>query len=485
MSENEQSYQQKGKKSFLNPAHTPQYLACGILSLGGFLGGTFTGWSSTALPSIKSSNHFPGLTPTDLSWIASIATLGCLAGCPAGGYLIRVFGRKNSMTFSSIPYAIGWLALAFPLQVWMLYFGRFLTGFGLGILTLSASVYLSEIAVPELRGRLSVIWFVIIRIGTLFEYGIGSILPYNQVSAISVLLAISLGVSIVFVPESPRWLLSKMRRDDAVKSLCWLRACKKDVPSQNIVDEIEEIERVALKTEKENKEFKFSSYFRNGPVIKSILIASTLMFFKEACGGNAFAFFAVQIFENIGSPFNSHTSGVLVGVAQLGGIVITVFCVDKVGRRLLLNSAFVIMSLSLATLGLFQQYEKEIDDLSQKSEWIPLICFVFYHVAFCGGPFVLAYTVSSEIIPTYVIGSVSGLVTAIGWMTAFIFARCYQDMNDGIGVANTFWLFALFSGVGALCVYFLVPETVGRSLENIHEQGANDNYEMNNDEETV
>ncbi|CAL8130250.1 unnamed protein product [Orchesella dallaii] len=431
MSDNDKCSQPKEETPLINPAHVPQYLACGILSLGGFLGGTVTGWSSTALPSLQSSNHFPGLNKTDLSWIASIATLGSVAGSPAGGYLIRVFGRKKSLFFSSIPFALGYIALTFPLQVWMLYAGRFLAGVGFGLMALAGSVYLSEIAKPELRGRLCVIWYVMIRIGTILEYAIGSFLPYDQLSAISALLSLAFGASIFFLPESPRWLVSQNRIDDAVETLCWLQACEKSSPSQNILDEVEE----------------------------------------DACGGNTFSYYTVQIFDLTGSPFSSHASGVIIGVAQLFGILFTAFCVDRVGRRILLLVTFLIMTLSLGVLGLFQQFKNETDDFSNIfSGWIPLLSFICYHWAYSGGPYALSYTISSEVIPTNVIGSVAGLVTAIGWMSAFIFTRSYQDMIDGIGVANSFWVFAGLTAIGGICIKFLIPETVGRRLENIHKQ---------------
>ncbi|CAL8130246.1 unnamed protein product [Orchesella dallaii] len=469
--------QKKEQNSLINSAHIPQYLVCGILSLGGFVGGTVTGWSSPALTSIHSSNHFPSLTTADLSWIASIATLGSSAGSPPCGYLIRKFGRKNSLIFSSIPYAIGYVALTFPLKIWMLYVGRFLVGFGYGVMLIAGSVYLSEIAESELRGRLSVIWFVMIRIGTLFDYGVGSVLPYNHLSAFSALLSVAFGASIFLLPESPRWLISKSRREDAIESLCWLQSCDKKVPSQNILDEIQEIEAAAQKANEENKNLTIASYFTNGVVLKSVLIASTLMIFKEACGGNVFSYFTVQTFEKTGSPFGSHISGVIIGVAQLLGTTLAACCVDKIGRKILLLSSFIIMTLTLIILSAFQQFKTEMDELSPNSGWIPLISFMIYHWAYSGGPYVLAWTVSSEVIPTNVIGSVTGLVTAVGWMSAFIMTRCYQDMIDGIGVSNSFWVFAIFSTIGTICVYFLVPETVGRNLENIHKQTAGENGE--------
>ncbi|CAL8130240.1 unnamed protein product [Orchesella dallaii] len=466
-----------GKNFLINSAHIPQYFVCGILSLGGFVGGTVTGWSSPAIPFIYSSNHFPSLTTTNLAWIASIATLGSSAGSPLCGYLISKFGRKNSLIFSSIPYAIGYVALTFPFQIWMLYVGRFLVGFGYGVMLIAGSVYLSEIAEPELRGRLSVIWFVMMSIGTLFDYGVGSVLPYNLLSPFSALLSVAFGASTFFLPESPRWLISKSRKEDAIESLCWLQSCDKKIPSQNILDEIQEIEAAAQKAKEENEYLTVSSYITSGVVLKSVLIASTLMIFKEACGGNVFSYFTVQTFEKTGSPFDSHISGVIIGVAQVVGTTSAACFVDKIGRKILLLASFIIMTLTLIILSAFQQFKSEMDELSPNSGWIPLVSFMIYNWAYSGGPYVLAWTVSSEVIPTNVIGSVTGLATAIGWMSAFIMTRYYHDMIDGIGVSNSFWVFTAFSTIGTMCVYVLVPETVGRNLENIHKQIAGENGE--------
>ncbi|CAL8145375.1 unnamed protein product [Orchesella dallaii] len=220
-------------------SHNPQYLACGLLCIGGFLGGTITGWSSPGLPSIQATGHF-SLLPSDLSWIASIVHLGLLASAPMAGYMIRKIGRRNTLLFSSIPFVIGSTALAFPLQVWIFYVGRFFDGLGLGFSIIAGSVYLSEISEPTLRGSLSVVWFVSIRLGVLFSYGVGSLISHDKLSGISALLSVVFGLSILFLPESPRWLMAKWRRQQAIDALCWLRACDASMPSPKILLEINE-----------------------------------------------------------------------------------------------------------------------------------------------------------------------------------------------------------------------------------------------------
>ncbi|CAL8145369.1 unnamed protein product [Orchesella dallaii] len=453
----------------------PQYLACGLLCVGGFLGGTITGWSSPGLPSIQASGHF-SLLASDLSWIASIVHLGLLVSAPTAGYMIRKFGRRNTLLFSAIPFVIGSTALAVPVQVWMLYVGRFFDGLGLGFSIIAGSVYLSEISEPNLRGSLSVVWFVSVRLGVLFSYAVGSLISYDQLSAISAFLSVVFGVSILFLPESPRWLMAKWRTQQATSSLCWLRACDKRKPSPEILLEIKEIQDAVIRAENSSKALTIAGFFRNSSILKPALVANTLMFFKEACGGMVFSYFTVRIFEKTGSPFDSHLSGIAVGVAQLLPLFATTYYVDKVGRRILLIVSYIILSLSLLLIGLFYEFRMEIENVIAASlaGWIPLVLFLVYHAAYCGGPFVLTWTVSSEIIPSNVIGIVSGLASAFGWMSSFAFTRYYQDMNDSFGVANTFFIYSILSLVGALCIHLVVPETVGKSLEDIHHHANQD-----------
>ncbi|CAL8145372.1 unnamed protein product [Orchesella dallaii] len=207
------------------------------------------------------------------------------------------------------------------------------------------------------------------------------------------------------------------------------------------------------------------------------------MFFKESCGGMVFCYFTVKIFEETGSPFDSHISGIAVGVAQLLPLFVTTYYVDRVGRRALLIVTYLILSASLVFIGLFYQFRNEIEyKISpHQSGWIPLVLFLIYHAAYSGGPFVLTWTVSSEIIPSDVIGFVSGLASAFGWMSSFAFTRYYQDMNDGLGVANTFFLYAMLSFLSAVCIHIILPDTVRKSLEDIHQQKNQEGFEKENE----
>ncbi|CAL8145378.1 unnamed protein product [Orchesella dallaii] len=448
----------------------PQYLACGLLCIGGFLGGTITGWSSPGLPSIQASGKF-SLLPSDLSWIASIVQLGLVLSAPTAGYMIRKFGRKNTLLFSSIPFLIGSTVLAFPVQVWMFFVGRFLDGFGLGLSIIAGSIYLSEISEPNLRGSLGVVWFVSIRLGVLFSYGVGSLISHDKLSGISAILSVVFGLSVLFLPESPRWLMAKWKTQLATNSLCWLRACDKGKPSAEILLEIDAIQDAVIRAEINSKTLTIATIIGDRSIFKPVLIANALMFFKEACGGMVFSSFAVQIFDQTGSALSSHLSGIAVGVAQLISLFVTTYYVDKVGRRILLKLTYITLTISLVLIGLFYEFRTDIESklTANQAGWIPLVIFLIYHAAYSGGPFVLTWTVCSEIIPSNVIGSVSGLASAFGWLSSFAFTRYYQDMNDSIGIANTFFLYAIFSLMGAACIHLIVPETVGQTLENIHQ----------------
>ncbi|CAL8146781.1 unnamed protein product [Orchesella dallaii] len=451
-------------------SHSPQYLACGLLCIGGFVGGTITGWSSPGLPSLQASGQFL-LLPSDISWIASIVHLGLVASAPMAGYMIKKVGRRNTLLLSALPFVIGSTTLAFPVRVWMLYSGRFFDGLGLGFSIIAGSVYLSEISEPSLRGSLSVVWFVSIRLGVLFSYSVGSLISHDKLSTISAFLSIIFGVGILYLPESPRWLMAKWRRQQAIDALCWLRACDVNNPSPDVLSEINEIQDAVIRSESDRNTLTIASFLCKSSILKPTLIANALMFFKESCGGMVFSYFTVRIFEETGSALDSHVSGIAVGVAQLVPLFVTTYYVDKVGRRTLLILTYIILSTSLVLIGLFYEFRTGIEHKisANQAGWIPLVLFLIYHAAYSGGPFVLTWTVSSEIIPSNVIGFVSGLASAFGWISSFAFTRYYKDMNDGLGVANTFFLYSILSFLSAVCIHLIVPETVGKSLEDIHQ----------------
>lgn len=142
----------------------------------------------------------------------------------------------------------------------------------------------------------------------------------------------------------------------------------------------------------------------NAPTLKPLMIVLGLMFFNQFCGGNAFGFYAVMIFEHTGAGLDSHLCGVLVGIFQTFATIIASLYVDKAGRRILLILSFIVMSLSLVTLGAFFHL-KAIDAIFHEAiNWIPLASLILFNAAYCGGVASLVWTVMSEVLPSNIIG---------------------------------------------------------------------------------
>jgi len=213
------------------------------------------------------------------------------------------------------------------------------------------------------------------------------------------------------------------------------------------------------------------------PIIKPILITLGLMFFNQFCGSNAVGFYTVTIFEEAALGMDAHLSSIIVGVVQVVATALASAFVDKAGRRILLLLSFTIMCISLMTLGTFFHMKNASygQFLIESAHWIPLASVMAFNAAYCGGVGCLIWTVMSEILPNHVIGFASGLATTFNWTLAFITTRFFQDLNDSLGIHNTFWLFAGACGAAVLFIYLFVPETKGKTLDTIQKENFQQN----------
>ncbi|CAL8109366.1 unnamed protein product [Orchesella dallaii] len=446
---------------------TPQYITSATVTIGAFSLGNVLGWSSPALVSIQKSGDFPDLVTADISWIGSLITIGAVAGAPLAGYCIEKVGRKNTLLISALPLVLGWLSLAMAAQISMLYIGRFLTGVGIGSLSLVAPVYLSEISQPEIRGCLGAIFQVVVKFGILFTYVTGCMLPYNYLAGACGVVPIFFFIFVAYLPESPRYLIATKQSDRATDALCWLRASDKKCPSKEVLQEIDEIQEAISRKQQQKLNYK---ELMSPSTLKPLMIVLGLMFFNQFCGGNAFGFYAVMIFEHTGVGLDSHVSGVVVGVFQTFATIIASLYVDKAGRRILLILSFVVMCLSLVTLGAFFHLQSIDAIFHEAVNWIPLVSLVLFNAAYCGGVASLVWTVMSEVLPSNIIGFASGLTTTFNWSLAFLITRFFHDLNSALGPQNTFWLFAIFCAFGVMFIYIFVPETKGKSLDKIQQE---------------
>ncbi|XP_055389753.1 facilitated trehalose transporter Tret1-like [Condylostylus longicornis] len=438
-----------------------QVIAALSVSLGSMVVGFASAYTSPALVSMldRSVTSFD-VTLQQASWIGGLMPLAGLAGGIAGGPLIEYFGRKTTILGTAVPFIVSWLLIACAVNVYMVFSGRILAGFCVGIASLSLPVYLGETVQPEVRGTLGLLPTAFGNIGILICFIAGTYLNWSYLAFLGGALPIPFLILMFVIPETPRWYIDQGREDRARKALYWLRDKKTDIEPElkSIIRSNEDAER--------SSSSNACSQLLKRKNLKPLLISLGLMFFQQLSGINAVIFYTVQIFKDAGSTIDENLCTIIVGCVNFVATFIATIFIDRLGRKILLYVSDIAMIVTLFTLGTYF-YCKELDfDLSNFG-WIPLASFVIFVLGFSLGFGPIPWLMMGEILPAKIRGPAASVATAFNWACTFIVTKTFQDLIDLIGTYGAFWLFGAICVVGFFFIINWVPETQGKSLEDI------------------
>lgn len=387
--------------------------------------------------------------------------LAALFGGLLGGSLIEGLGRKWSLLITNVLFLISWIINYFAQEYWYLYISRSISGCGVGIASLTLPVYLGETVQPEVRGTLGLLPTAFGNIGILLSFSMGIVFQWKGIAGIGALLAVPFLFVIWFIPETPRWYISKNKIEESRTALEWLRGKKNQ---ETVEKEFKELLQSQKKSEK--KSDKIKDLFTQ-PYLKSLLIVLGLMFFQQMSGINAVIFYTTQIFEDTGSDIDSSIQTIIVGVVNFASTFIATILIDRLGRKVLLYISSVAMTITLALLGAyFYLMSQTTLDISAYS-WIPLASFVIYVLGFSFGFGPVPWLMMGEILPAKIRGPAASIATGFNWTCTFIVTTTFPLFKDIFGAYGTFWMFCVVCIVGLIFTIFVVPETKGRSLEDI------------------
>ena len=443
-----------------------------VLAVVLFAGGLFgydQGVISGALAGVKETFSLSLLM---VQVVTSWVTLGALVGSLVCGELGDRLGRKRAILIAGALFtcgaAIQWIA---PSAV-ILVAGRFIIGAGVGMAAVSAPLYAAELAPAHLRGRFVSAYQLAITIGIFLAYLINGQLSASANWRLMLGLASVPGLALFLIalvaPESPRWLMSRNRRDAAAKETTKVQ------PDIDVDAQLGEIE-AAIKQDSHAASWAeiFSPKWR-----KPLLIAVGLAVFQQITGINAIIYYANQIFGSAG--FATEASRATVTLWAIGGVnVVSTFIaiafIDKVGRRLLLLVGLIGMGVSLAVVGVAFHFIAPAATGAVAASGpttagivtvVALVVFIA-SFAFSLGPVV--WTVINEIFPAHIRGRGVALATAVNWGSAFLVSQFFLSLIHILGSSWTFWLLAGFCALGWIWIYMRVPETRGLTLEKIQE----------------
>ena len=444
-----------------------------VAALGGFLFGYDTAVISGTIAQVTQLFQLDTLQQ---GWYVGCALVGSIVGVLFAGILSDKLGRKLTMVISAVLFSTSALGCALSADFAQLVVYRIIGGVGIGVVSIVSPLYISELAVAQYRGRLVSLYQLAVTVGFLGAYLVnyqllawaesGTQLSVDWLNKIFItevwrgmlgmetLPAILFFIIIFFIPESPRWLIVRGKELKAVSILEKIYNSITEAKSQ-----LKETKSV-LTSETRSE---WSLLMKPG-IFKAVIIGVCIAILGQFMGVNAVLYYGPSIFENAGlSGGDSLFYQVLVGLVNTLTTVLALVIIDKVGRKKLVYYGVSGMVVSLILIGLYFLFG---DSLGVSSLFL-LVFFLFYvfccAVSICAVVFVLL----SEMYPTKVRGLAMSIAGFALWIGTYLIGQLTPWMLQNLTPAGTFFLFALMCVPYMLIVWKLVPETTGKSLEEI------------------
>ncbi len=422
-----------------------------IASLGGFLFGYNTSVIAGAMLFLVNDL---GLTIFQEELVVSTLLIGALLGALCSGFLADSFGRKKTLFATALLFFIGTFCLTTAVNFDELLLGRFLSGFGIGLASVAVPLYIAEMAPCEKRGVYVSLNQLMITVGVLVAYVVCYLYAerqeWREMFGFGFVPLLIQFVGLFFIPETPAWLISHKHPKEAEMVLHQLRDAHL---SENLVE--------AERKEDAPKDQRWGALFEP-KIRKAFLIGVGMSVFQQITGINAVIYYAPRIFQLAGYQEAQMATFVtmLLGAVNVGMTLVALWLIDKLGRRPLLIIGLIGMSMSLALLGLSFSGSEQAGVVAV----FALMSYISFF-AISLGP--VAWLIISEIYPLGIRGRAMGAATFANWACNYFVSLTFLSLVTSIGAGLTFWLYMLISLIGLWFVWKMVPETKGKTFEEI------------------
>lgn len=423
-----------------------------VAALGGLLFGYNTSVISGVLLFI--SRQFE-LSTVQQELIVSTLLIGALLGALFGGFVADVFGRKKTLFLTLILFFIGVLTLAEASHFVTFLVGRFISGLGVGIVSMAVPLYIAEMSPPHNRGALVSLNQLCITLGILIAYLVTFLFSadgeWRDMFAFAFIPIALQFIGLFFVDETPSWLMSNHKQKEAEEVLHKITVGRVD---EQLIHERRKDDAPCQRS--------FKALFASR-VRLPFLIGIGVAVFQSITGINTVIYYAPQIFQLAGyhTAQTALFATVLVGVINVIATIIALWLIDRVGRRPLLMAGLIGMGLALLVLGVSFRYSGEMAGLTAI---VAMLTYVgFFAVSL--GP--VAWLIISEVYPLGIRGRAMGIATFTNWVSNYFVSLTFLSLIQYLGSSGTFWLYA---GVCILAFWFvaaLVPETKGKTFDEI------------------
>ena len=431
-------------------------IAATVSTLGGLLFGYDNIVISGAIGYLSQLFH---LDAAGIGWAAGCALIGCIVGCAAAGTIADYLGKKKGLALCAICFALSSGGIFFAADLHQFVIWRLIGGLGIGAASVISPNYIAEIAPTRVRGRCVTLYQLGIVVGILAAVFVNMLIQrmgdemWNIASGwrwmflAGIVPALLFGLMILPAVESPRWLFKMGRRSDAIRVLTELNG------SQEATIEAAEIE-ASLASEEGHISELFTTFRR--PLLLGIMLAGL----QQISGITPIFSFLPEIFRSAGTASgDAFFQSVLVSLVNLFFTLFALWLVDRAGRKTLILAGTGLQFVSLVLVGWFYHVH---------ASGLAILVFVMSFVAgHAFGNGVACWVIISEIYPTKVRGRGMSIATTALWLVGYLGNQLFPTMQKNLGSDGTFWCFAAGAFLTIVLVGWLVPETKGRSLEEI------------------
>lgn len=419
-------------------------------------------WPSPSIPQLIADDYHFNITREEASYIAIITALGNVCGGPISAILVDLIGRKYAIISIAVPQTLSFLLIYFDkFSILLLYLARFLGGMGEGATFSIMAIYIAEISEPSIRGTLGSYVSLTLRIGMMLINIIGAYLSISLTSLVCLIFPLAFFLSFVWMPESPYYLIMKDRKEEAEKALKFLRQKK------NVKEELNSISCDVRRQISESGTFKdllSISSNRKGCVI--ILGLRTI---QQLSGISAFTMYTQLLFKDAVDHLSPSTSAIIFSSIQFFITFVSSILVDITGRKPLLIFSCISCFFVLIAEGIYFTLrdftQVNVDDF----RWLPLTGMIIFIVVFSVGLGSIVNLLLGELFSASVKAKALCIMNIYFAIIMSLTTKFFQVMADWKGLSIPFYVFSVCCGLGAVFCYYCVPETKGKTLEEIQQ----------------
>lgn len=427
------------------------------------------GWAAPVIPVLRQPDSPIKIEDSDVVWIEALYMIGGLIGLPITIFCVDKIGRKYSILLASCNTLIAWILIGTAKSIITLYVARVLTGIAGDVAFVAAPMYIAEIADQNIRGFLGSCIYIMMLIGILVVYCVAPFVSIPISSAVGGCIILCQLCTFPFMPESPYYLLIKGKTEQAKNALSRLRN------GINVDKEFEEIQTAVERQSHEKGRivdlFKVKSNFK-GITIMSVLNAS-----QHFSSISVILMNLHSILEDAGAVLSPSTAGIIFSALMLAAASVSGVVVDKTGRKSLLAVSSILTGLSLAVLASYFAVKNSGVNV-ETYNWVPIAAVMVYAVAFKMGLGIVPIVLTAELFPTSIKAMGMTIADAMYVLFAAISIYLYDWLAEDYGLHVPFFLFAASCILTAIYVIWFIPETKGKTLEEIQFLLKGEKFEM-------